>query len=64
VCGELVFWQIALNAEALLAIFIENDDGWRPDRFKPPEPGGILLDVNCDRNKVLFDERCELCVTV
>lgn len=63
-CGELVFGQIAFNAEALLAIFIEDNDGWSPYRFEAPELGWIFLDVNSNRNKVLFDKGRELRVTV
>src|SRR6185312_6692832 len=63
-CGEFLLRQIALNAETFLATFIEDDDGWCPDRFKPPEAGWIFLNVNSNGNEVLFDEGRELRVTV
>jgi hypothetical protein len=61
---ELVFRQVALNAESLFAIFVENNNGWRPDRFKAPESGWVFLDVNSNGNEILFDERRELRIAV
>jgi hypothetical protein len=63
-CGELVFWKVTFNTEALLPIFIKDKDGWRPNRFKAPEPCWIFFDMNSNGDEVLFDERRELRVTV
>lgn len=62
--GEFVFGQIAFDAETLLTILIQDDRGRRPDRFKASKSGGIFLDVDADRNEVLFDEGGKLRVCV
>jgi hypothetical protein len=53
---EFIFGEIAFDAVALLAIFVEDERGGRPHGVKAMEPCWILLDVNGERYVVLINE--------
>lgn len=54
--GEIIFWKVTLNPVAFLSVFIKDDDGGRPHGFKTSKAGGILFNVNSERNEILFNE--------
>jgi hypothetical protein len=61
---EIVPGQIALESPALLAAAVHHHDGRRPDGCKAFEVCRIFLDVNAERNEVLFDERRQTGVVI
>jgi hypothetical protein len=46
------------------AVFIQHQDGWRPDGIKAVESSGILFDMDFDRYEFLINKGCELRVSI
>ena len=62
--GKFFFRQIAFNAVALFAVFVEHQRRGCPDRVKAMEAGGVFLDVDGEWNESLVDIGRELWVGV
>ena len=62
--GKLVFREIALNAKPFFAVFVEDENGRRPQDFKSVELRGLLFDVDGGGGEVVVDVLRQLRVAV
>jgi hypothetical protein len=62
--GELILREIAFDAKTLFAIFVEEEDGGRPDNVKAVEAGWVLLYMDGRRKKVFFNEVRQFLIAV
>ena len=53
---KLVFWKVSFQPASLLSFGIQDQDRRCPECIETAEVLGILLDMNFERNEVLFDE--------
>lgn len=53
---ELILGEITFDPKTLFAVFIEDEDGGRPDYVKAAEGGRLLLYMDGRRKKVFFNE--------
>lgn len=62
--AKLFNGKIALQPPAFLSFSVEDQYGRRPERIETLEILRVFLYVNMERDKILFDERCQTGIAV